>query len=94
MLELLDQVEDVISVEDSLSSDMEAYSFKSHDRNGDEMPVKVDPAVERVAVDLQEEVNGASSNCNFLVLEVHFTFSILCPFVGGVLYFNGLSIRE
>ncbi|XP_059451094.1 DNA replication ATP-dependent helicase/nuclease JHS1 isoform X1 [Corylus avellana] len=70
LLELLDQVEDVISVEDSLSSDMEAYSSKSLDRNDDEMPVKVDPAVERVAVDLPEEVTGASSNCNFLVLEV------------------------
>ncbi len=88
----MDQVEDVISVEDSLSSDMEAYSSKSHDRNDDEMPVKVDPAVERVAVDLPEEVTGGSSNCNFLVLEVCFTFQILCPFVGGMLYFNGLML--
>jgi hypothetical protein len=72
LLELLDQVEDVISVEDSVSSDTEVYSSKVHNRNGDGMPVKVDPAVEGVAMDLQEDAIGDSSNCTFLVLEVCF----------------------
>ncbi|XP_040995352.1 DNA replication ATP-dependent helicase/nuclease JHS1 [Juglans microcarpa x Juglans regia] len=70
LLELLDQVEDVISVEDSLSSDMEAYSTKVHNRDGDGISVKLDRAVERMAMNLPAEVNGASSHCNFLVLEV------------------------
>uniref|UniRef100_A0A2N9F1V3 DNA replication ATP-dependent helicase/nuclease n=1 Tax=Fagus sylvatica TaxID=28930 RepID=A0A2N9F1V3_FAGSY len=70
LLELLDQVEDVISVEDSVSSDTEVYSSKVHNRNGDGMPVKVDPAVEGVAMDLPEDAIGDSSNCTFLVLEV------------------------
>lgn len=74
MLELLDQVEDVISVEDSISNDTEAYSLKIHKRNGDGMTVEVDPTVERVAVDLPEDAIGDLSNCNFLVLEVCFTF--------------------
>ncbi|KAM4081953.1 hypothetical protein ACJW30_11G132500 [Castanea mollissima] len=71
LLELLDQVEDVISVEDSISNDTEAYSLKIHKRNGDGMTVEVDPTVERVAVDLPEDdAIGDLSNCNFLVLEV------------------------
>ncbi|XP_030966740.1 DNA replication ATP-dependent helicase/nuclease JHS1 isoform X1 [Quercus lobata] len=70
LLELLDQVEDVISVEDSISNDTEAYSSKIHNRNGDGMTVEVDPTVERVAVDLPEDAIGDLSNRNFLVLEV------------------------
>lgn len=77
MLELLDQVEDVISVEDSVSSDTEVYSSKVHNRNGDWMPVKVDPAV-GVTTDLPEEAIGDSSNCTFLVLEVCFPL-YFCP---------------
>ena len=73
MLELLDQVEDVISVEDSISNDTEAYSSKIHNRNGDGMTVEVDPTVERVAVDLPEDAIRDFSNHNFLVLEVCFT---------------------
>lgn len=73
MLELLDQVEDVISVEDSISNDTEAYSSKIHNRNSDGMTVEVDPTVERVAVDLPEDAIRDFSHCNFLVLEVCFT---------------------
>ncbi|KAK4847699.1 hypothetical protein QYF36_004865 [Acer negundo] len=70
LLELLDQVEDAISVEDPVSSDMESHSFKSHDKNGDKMLVRSDPAVKRVAIGSPLKVNGASSNNHFLVLEV------------------------
>ncbi|GMY22919.1 DNA replication ATP-dependent helicase/nuclease JHS1 isoform X2 [Fagus crenata] len=69
-LNFWDQVEDVISVEDSVSSDTEVYSSKVHNRNGDGMPVKVDPAVEGVVMDLPEDASGDLSNCTFLVLEV------------------------
>ncbi|KAK2650910.1 hypothetical protein Ddye_018399 [Dipteronia dyeriana] len=70
LLELLNQVEDAISVEDPVSSDMESHSFKSQDKNGDKMLVKSDPAVKRVAIGPPLKVNGTSSNNHFLVLEV------------------------
>ncbi|BBG97197.1 DNA replication helicase, putative [Prunus dulcis] len=55
LLELLDQVEDVISVEDSVSNDVEESPFQVKDRKGDDMHVKL---------------HQKSSYCNFLVLEV------------------------
>ncbi|BFG21385.1 hypothetical protein CerSpe_076590 [Prunus speciosa] len=55
LLELLDQVEDVISVEDSVSNDVEESPFQVKDRKGDDMHVKL---------------HRKSSYCNFLVLEV------------------------
>lgn len=70
MLELLDQVEDVISVEDSLSIDRKEFSSQVHNINVDGMPVKFDPAVRRMGINLQNDVTGASSHCSFLVLEV------------------------
>ncbi|KAL5799099.1 hypothetical protein ACOSQ2_003919 [Xanthoceras sorbifolium] len=70
LLELLDQVEDAISVEDTVSSDMEAHSFKSQDKNGDKMLAKSDPVAKRFAIGPPLKVNGISSNNHFLVLEV------------------------
>ncbi|KAJ4727342.1 DNA replication ATP-dependent helicase Dna2 [Melia azedarach] len=67
-LELLDQVKDVISVEDSASNDKGASYSKSEDKSSDGMIFKADPSVERVATD--SPANGTSSNSHFLVLEV------------------------
>lgn len=68
-LELLDQVKDAISVEASVSSDKEAYSSKSQDKNGAEMLLEANSVVNGVPTDPPENVNGTSS-CHFLVLEV------------------------
>ncbi|KAF3447603.1 hypothetical protein FNV43_RR12790 [Rhamnella rubrinervis] len=65
LLELLDQVEDVISVEDLASNKVEAPGCQVQDRNGSETPIKVD-----LAVNLPEMVKGELSHYNFLVLEV------------------------
>lgn len=51
-------MEDVISVEDSVSNDVEESPFQVKDRKGDDMHVKL---------------HRKSSYCNFLVLEVWFT---------------------
>ncbi|KAL5560584.1 hypothetical protein UlMin_036795 [Ulmus minor] len=69
LLELLDQVEDVISVEDSVSEKIEVSPCQVQDSNIDSIPVKVDLAAKRAETALQE-VPGVSSNFNFLVLEV------------------------
>lgn len=51
-------MEDVISVEDSVSNNVEESPFHVKDRKGDDMHVKL---------------HRKSSYCNFLVLEVWFT---------------------
>lgn len=68
-LELLDQVKDAISVDASVSSDKEAYSSKSQDKNGAGMLLKANSVVNGMPTDPPENVNGTSS-CHFLVLEV------------------------
>ncbi|KAJ9680403.1 hypothetical protein PVL29_019664 [Vitis rotundifolia] len=70
LLELLDQVEDAISVEESVSSDGEACLSKVQCINGDEMPLRVDPALTIPEMGPTEKVNGECSNIIFLVLEV------------------------
>ncbi|CBI16748.3 unnamed protein product, partial [Vitis vinifera] len=70
LLELLDQVEDAISVEESVSSDGEACLSKVQCINGDEMPLRVDPALKIPEMGPTEKVNGECSNIIFLVLEV------------------------
>ena len=71
MLELLDQVEDVISVEDSVSDDMEASQIQVKDKSKQ--------AVKGIVTVPTEQVTWASSNCHFLVLEVRFTiFYLFC----------------
>ncbi|XP_057980952.1 DNA replication ATP-dependent helicase/nuclease JHS1 [Malania oleifera] len=70
LLELLDQVEDVISVEESICNDSGACLLKVDDRFRHKMTVKIDPGTDRPATDLPGRFNRASSNLNFLVLEV------------------------
>ena len=72
MLELLDQVEDAISIEKSVSSDGEACLTKIQCINSEEMPLRVDPASKKSEMGPTESVNGECSNINFLVLEVSF----------------------
>lgn len=74
MLELLDQVEDVISVEDSVSDKVEESPCQIQDINNDELTVKVDLSAKGEGLNLPE-VMGSDSHCNFLVLEVFFTTS-------------------
>ena len=74
MLELLDQVEDVISVEDSVSDKVEESPCQIQDINNDELTVKVDLSAKGEGLNLPK-VTGSDSNCNFLVLEVFFTTS-------------------
>lgn len=66
-------MEDVISVEDSASSKLQAPACEVQDRNDGETPLKVDLAGKRVAVHLPEKIIGELSHYNFLVLEVCFT---------------------
>ena len=69
-------MEDVISVEDSVSEKIEVSPCQVQDSNIDSIPVKVDLAAKRAETALQE-VPGVSSNCNFLVLEVFLTTSMI-----------------
>ena len=69
MLELLDQVEEVISVEDSVSDKVKGSPCEVQDGNSNVMPVKVEPAAKGVGTHFPK-VPGPSFNCNFLVLEV------------------------
>ncbi|KAK9273764.1 hypothetical protein L1049_018574 [Liquidambar formosana] len=83
LLELLDQVEDVISVEESTPSDMETSLSKIQDGNGDEIAVRVDPALKKPNVMSPQKVNKDSSSPSFLVLEVsekHKHLDSQCPF--------------
>ncbi|KAM1400902.1 hypothetical protein ACFX2F_028120 [Malus domestica] len=70
LLELLDKVEDVISIEDSVSRDVEESPFQVEDKKGKRMPVSLDNTVKRAETALTETVTRKSSYCSFLVLEV------------------------
>ncbi|XP_020229292.1 DNA replication ATP-dependent helicase/nuclease DNA2 isoform X2 [Cajanus cajan] len=70
LLELLDQVEDAIGDDDDSVSNNNTYSFKPQDQIANELPVRVNPAVERTTSHIPKEVFDVSSNSNYLVLEV------------------------
>ncbi|RDX75612.1 DNA replication ATP-dependent helicase/nuclease DNA2, partial [Mucuna pruriens] len=70
LLELLDQVEDAIAVDDATVCNNKTYSFKPQDQIANELPVRVNPAVERTKPHIPEEVADVFSNSNYLVLEV------------------------
>lgn len=72
LIELLDQVEDAISVEDTVSGGMEACLSVSKDKNGEKMDLKVNPAVKGAVTNSPEMVNRAVFKPKFLVLEVCF----------------------
>lgn len=65
-------MEDAISTEELVSSDGEASLTKIQCINGDEMPLRVDPALKIPEMGPTERVHGECSNINFLVLEVSF----------------------
>ncbi|KAH1248157.1 DNA replication ATP-dependent helicase/nuclease DNA2 [Glycine max] len=70
LLELLDQVEDAIAVDDVTVCNNNTYSFKvPQDLIANELPVKVNPTVERTKSDIPKEVVDVFSS-NYLVLEV------------------------
>lgn len=73
MLELLDQVEDVISVEVPVAEKQMTSLYPVKDTNDDEIAAKSNLAVKTSARQLLKKRTGASSNCHFLVLEVLFT---------------------
>ncbi|KAF9669729.1 hypothetical protein SADUNF_Sadunf14G0137400 [Salix dunnii] len=68
LLELLDQVEDAISAEDSEPTAVN--SFKTQDGNVYDMPCNAGSLVKEAAIDPPESVAVPFSNYNFLVLEV------------------------
>lgn len=70
MLELLDQVKDVISVEDSVLIGNKAYSPTDQQINDTEMALKSSPLVPREAPVPQEKLTRSTSNHKFLILEV------------------------
>lgn len=72
LLELLDQVEDVISVEDFVSSESEPYSSKAQEGQSKEIPVTADSIGNDVLMGTTNKVSGTSSIGYFLVLEVCF----------------------
>lgn len=76
LLELLDQVEDAISVEDSEPSTVN--SSKTQDGNGYDMPCNAGSLVKEAAIDPPESVAVPLSNYNFLVLEVLFAYCSTC----------------
>ncbi|KAK6234466.1 hypothetical protein QUC31_006872 [Theobroma cacao] len=86
LLALLDQVEDVISVEDFVSTESEPYSSDAQDGQPNEMPVIADSVVKGAGMGPPHEVSETSSNGYFLVLEVSEkrTFSesvgLQCPY--------------
>lgn len=63
-------MEDVISVEDSVSSDVEESPFQVEDKKSKRMPISLDHTVKRVETSLTGKVLRKSSYCSFLVLEV------------------------
>lgn len=63
LIELLDQVEDVISVESSLCKDDESHL------DAERRP-KADPVVDHLPTNLEENRSTTDSNLNYLVLEV------------------------
>ena len=84
-MELLDQVEDAISVEDSEPTVVN--SFKAQDRNGYDMACNAGSLAKEAAIDPPESVAVPLSNYNFLVLEVPVACCSTCilisyPFIG------------
>lgn len=73
-------MEDVISVDD-LAANIGINSSKVQVRCGNEVPLKVDSAAERPAMDHPEKVTGTFSSCYFLVLEVCFSFLFFLVFL-------------
>ncbi|XP_042487896.1 DNA replication ATP-dependent helicase/nuclease JHS1 isoform X2 [Macadamia integrifolia] len=71
LLELLDQVEDVISVEESVTNDLEANLSLSQENRSNEISVEVDTAPKTLAKCTPQRFNRRSSEHNFLVLEVY-----------------------
>ncbi|KAK7256275.1 hypothetical protein RIF29_29716 [Crotalaria pallida] len=76
LLELLDQVEDAITVDDVKVCNKSTSSFKSQDGNADELPVIANHAEETTETQIPKEVVGVFSNYNYLVLEVSETYTI------------------
>lgn len=73
MLDLLDQVEDVISVEEPVRKDPKAFLSKTQGRIDDERSIKCDSTVTALATGSTENVNREPPNIYFLVLEVCFS---------------------
>ncbi|XP_022897892.1 DNA replication ATP-dependent helicase/nuclease DNA2 isoform X3 [Olea europaea var. sylvestris] len=63
LIEILDQVEDVISVEESVCKDEETFL------EAERCP-EADLAVNQLTINSNENINSKASNCYFLVLEV------------------------
>lgn len=75
LLELLDQVEDVIAVDTVASSiDLGDDSSELKGRNGKTLTARVDSAAMKIPKRVSDTVMKACP-CDFLVLEVCFTFS-------------------
>lgn len=75
LLELLDQVEDVIAVDTVAPSiDLEEDSSELRGRNGNTLTTRFDSAAMKVPKKIPDTVMKTSP-CDFLVLEVYFTFS-------------------
>lgn len=75
LLELLDQVEDVISVDTVASSiDLEDDSSELQGRKGNTLTTRVDSAAMKVPKRVSDTVTKTCP-CDFLVLEVYCTFS-------------------
>ncbi|KAE8695691.1 DNA replication ATP-dependent helicase/nuclease DNA2-like isoform X2 [Hibiscus syriacus] len=70
LLELLDQVEDVISVEDFVPIESEPYLSKVQEGQSKDIPVTANSIGNDVVMDTTNKVSGTSSNDYFLVLEV------------------------
>ncbi|XWS56828.1 hypothetical protein CRYUN_Cryun09bG0119000 [Craigia yunnanensis] len=70
LLELLNEVEDVISVEDFVSSEAEPYLSKVQEGESNEMPVIADSIGNEVVMGPLHKISGTSSSGYFLVLEV------------------------
>ncbi|KAM7512220.1 hypothetical protein LguiB_011095 [Lonicera macranthoides] len=70
LLDLLDQVEDVISVEEPVRKDPKAFLSRTQGRIDDERSIKCDPTVTALTIGSTENVNREPPNIYFLVLEV------------------------
>ncbi|XP_010275324.1 PREDICTED: DNA replication ATP-dependent helicase/nuclease DNA2 [Nelumbo nucifera] len=70
LLDLLDQVEDVIAVEDTVVNETDTYLFRNQDKMERGITVESDTMVKKQGNFSQQRVNRGSSDLNFLVLEV------------------------
>lgn len=69
MLELLDQVEDAITVDNDAICNKTTYSFKSQDGIAND-PARANHAVERTKSHKPKEATSILSNSSYLALEV------------------------